>query len=103
LAVGNCGCVAALRGGGEALGFVATLLLGLAVSDVEEEATRSGGCDCCRDGPCEVVGTGYPGVVTSEVVVVAVVCGGSSLCPRNTFTGAVATRYEPTATARVTW
>jgi len=51
LAVGNCGCAAALRGGGGALGFVAALLLGVAVSDVEEEATRSGGCDCCRDGP----------------------------------------------------
>jgi hypothetical protein len=100
LAVGNCGCAAALRGGG-ALGCVAALLLGVAGADVEDEATRSGGCDC-RDGPSEVVGTGYPGVVTSEVVVAVVVCGGSSLRPRKTFTGAVATRYEPTATARVT-
>jgi len=51
LAVGNCGCAAALRGGGGALGFVAALLLGVSVADVEEEATCSGGCDCCRDEP----------------------------------------------------
>jgi hypothetical protein len=51
LAVGNCGCVAALRGGGEALGFVTALPLGAAVADVEEEATRAGGCDRCGETP----------------------------------------------------
>jgi len=104
LAVGNCGCAAAVRG---ALGFVAARSLGAAVAEALEEATRCrGGCCSCgggRDGPSEAAGTEYPGVVTSEVVVVVVVCGGSSPRPRNKCTGAVATRYEPTATPRVTW
>jgi len=102
LAVGNCGCAAVVRGG---LGFVVACSLGVVVAGVFEEATRccggGGSCGAC-DETSDVAETGYPGAATSECVVV-VVCGGSSLCPRIKCTGAVATRYEPTATPRVTW
>ncbi len=66
--------------------FVVAFPLGVSVEDVLE-AIR-----CCCDELGEVTGTGRPGVVTSEVVVVDGVGGESAamaLCTR--CTGAVAT------------